>query len=85
MSWCRFFLQTISPSNDWPRLLDWARLDRIRVEGGLLLAKTTQSSRPLEISIDMTIDHVARHVNAPREPRSLARTTTSDVVTSKAA
>jgi TetR/AcrR family transcriptional regulator, transcriptional repressor for nem operon len=35
------------------------------VEGGLLLAKTTRSSRPLEIAIDMAIDHVAGHVNAP--------------------
>ena len=35
------------------------------VEGGLLLAKTTHSGRPLEIAIDMAIDHVARHVNAP--------------------
>jgi len=35
------------------------------VEGGLLLAKTTHSSRPLELSLDMAIDHVARHVNAP--------------------
>jgi TetR/AcrR family transcriptional regulator, transcriptional repressor for nem operon len=35
------------------------------VEGGLLLAKTTHSSRPLEIAIDMAIDYVARHVNVP--------------------
>jgi TetR/AcrR family transcriptional repressor of nem operon len=35
------------------------------VEGGLLLSKTTHSSRPLEIAIDMAIDHVARHVEAP--------------------
>jgi TetR/AcrR family transcriptional regulator, transcriptional repressor for nem operon len=35
------------------------------VEGGLLLAKTTRSSRPLEIALDMAIEHVARHVNAP--------------------
>ena len=35
------------------------------VEGGLLLSKTTHSSRPLEIAIDMAIDHVARHVKAP--------------------
>ena len=35
------------------------------VEGGLLLAKTTRSSRPLEIAMDMAIDHVARHLNAP--------------------
>src|SRR5437870_4760950 len=32
------------------------------VEGGLLLAKTAQSGRPLEIALDMAIDHVARHV-----------------------
>ena len=31
------------------------------VEGGLLLAKTTHSSRPLEIALDMAIDHVGRH------------------------
>jgi hypothetical protein len=30
------------------------------VEGGLLLSKTTRSSHPLEIAIDMAIDHVAR-------------------------
>jgi TetR/AcrR family transcriptional regulator, transcriptional repressor for nem operon len=35
------------------------------VEGGLLLAKTTHSSRALEVALDMAIDHVARHVNAP--------------------
>jgi AcrR family transcriptional regulator len=32
------------------------------VEGGLLLAKTTQSSRPLEIALDMAVDHVARRM-----------------------
>ena len=34
------------------------------VQGGLLLAKTSHSGRPLEIAIDMAIDHVARHVTA---------------------
>jgi AcrR family transcriptional regulator len=34
------------------------------VEGGLLLAKTTHSSRPLEIALDMAIEHVARHMTA---------------------
>jgi TetR/AcrR family transcriptional regulator, transcriptional repressor for nem operon len=34
------------------------------VQGGLLLAKTTHSSRPLEIALDMAIDHVARHMTA---------------------
>jgi len=35
------------------------------VEGGLLLAKTTHSSRPLEIALDMVVEHVARHVTTP--------------------
>lgn len=35
------------------------------VQGGLLLAKTTRSSRPLEIAVDMGIDHVARFMTAP--------------------
>ncbi len=30
------------------------------VQGGLLLSKTMQTSRPLEIAIDMAIDHIAR-------------------------
>jgi len=41
------------------------------VEGGLLLAKTTHSSPPLEIALDMAIDHVARHMTAwPGVPKS---------------
>lgn len=32
------------------------------IQGGLLLAKTTRSNRPLEIAIDMAIGHVARHM-----------------------
>jgi AcrR family transcriptional regulator len=32
------------------------------VQGGLLLSKTTHSSRPLEIALDMAVDHVARHM-----------------------
>jgi AcrR family transcriptional regulator len=35
------------------------------VQGGLLLAKTTHSSRPLEIALDMAVEHVARHVTKP--------------------
>ena len=38
------------------------------VEGGLLLAKTAQSGRPLEIALDMAVDHVTRHVRQPRPP-----------------
>jgi TetR/AcrR family transcriptional regulator, transcriptional repressor for nem operon len=30
------------------------------LEGGLLLAKTNRTSRPLELALDMAIDHVAR-------------------------
>ena len=43
-----------------PRKLAFALLSA--VQGGLLLAKTTHSSRPLEIALDMAIEHVARHV-----------------------
>lgn len=32
------------------------------VQGGLVLAKTTHSSQPLEIALDMAIDHVTRHM-----------------------
>jgi len=37
------------------------------VQGGLLLSKTTQTSRPLEIAIDMAVDHVARQMNSASE------------------
>ena len=30
------------------------------LEGGLLLAQTTRASRPLELALDMAIDHIAR-------------------------
>ncbi len=43
-----------------PRELAFALLSA--VQGGLLLAKTTRSSRPLEIAIDMAIEHVANHM-----------------------
>jgi TetR/AcrR family transcriptional repressor of nem operon len=41
------------------------------VQGGFLLSKTTQTSRPLEIAIDMAIDHIARHMSSAsqRDPR----------------
>jgi AcrR family transcriptional regulator len=41
------------------------------VQGGLLLSKTTQTSRPLEIAIDMAIDDIARHMSSAsrRSPR----------------
>jgi TetR/AcrR family transcriptional repressor of nem operon len=35
------------------------------VQGGLLLAKTTHSSRPLEIALDMAVEHVAKHITTP--------------------
>jgi len=52
----------LSASAD-PRNLALALLSA--VEGGLLLSKTTHSTRPLEIAFDMAIDHVARHIIAP--------------------
>jgi TetR/AcrR family transcriptional regulator, transcriptional repressor for nem operon len=41
------------------------------VQGGFLLSKTTQTSRPLEIAIDMAIDHIARNMSSTsqRSPR----------------
>src|SRR5215472_1786914 len=52
-----------------PRKLAFALLSA--VQGGLLLAKTTHSSAPLEIALDMAIDHVARHMTArPAAPKS---------------
>lgn len=45
-----------------PRSLALALLSA--VEGGLLLAKTTHSGRPLELALDMAIDHVARYMTA---------------------
>ena len=30
------------------------------LQGGLLLAQTTRTSRPLELALDMAIDHIAR-------------------------
>lgn len=38
------------------------------LQGGLLLAKTSRSSRPLEAALDMAIDHVARRAT-PRSSR----------------
>lgn len=58
----------LAPSAD-PRELAVALVSA--VEGGLLLSKTTQTSRPFEIAIDMAIDHIARHMNptSRRSPR----------------
>lgn len=36
------------------------------VQGGLLMGKTVRSSRPLEIAIDMAIDHIARCTTSAR-------------------
>ncbi len=34
-------------------------------EGGLLLSKTTHSNRPLEIALDMAVEHVAKNATTP--------------------
>jgi TetR/AcrR family transcriptional regulator, transcriptional repressor for nem operon len=39
---------------------DLATMVIAAIEGGLLLAKTTRASRPLELALDMAIEHVAR-------------------------
>ena len=46
--------------NTDPRRLSIAVLGAI--QGGLLLAKTERDSLPLELALDMAIDHVARHL-----------------------
>lgn len=38
------------------------------IQGGLLLAKTTRTVRPLELAFDMALEHVARHM--AKKPRS---------------
>nr|WP_298685498.1 TetR/AcrR family transcriptional regulator [uncultured Dongia sp.] len=38
------------------------------LQGGLLLAKTMHTSRPVEVALDMSLEHVARHMTA-RQPR----------------
>jgi AcrR family transcriptional regulator len=43
------------------------------VEGGLLLSKTMQSSRPLEIALDMAIDHIARQIVSASQRSSRKR------------
>ncbi|MBS0521061.1 MAG: TetR/AcrR family transcriptional regulator [Proteobacteria bacterium] len=55
---------TLAPSAD-PHELAVAVLGA--VQGGLLLAKTTRTNRPLELALDMAIDHVARHMTSPPE------------------
>lgn len=37
------------------------------LQGGLLLAKTSRSSRPLQVAMDMAIEHVARYSTNERE------------------
>jgi len=39
------------------------------LQGGLLLAQTTRSTRPLELSLDMAIDHIAAYVQHPPQSR----------------
>lgn len=48
----------LTPSAD-PHALALALLTA--VQGGLLLSKTTQSNQPLEIALDMAIDHISRY------------------------
>lgn len=42
------------------------------LQGGLLLAQTTRSTRPLEIALDMAIDHVANRLK-PNSPHRTER------------
>jgi AcrR family transcriptional regulator len=37
------------------------------LQGGLLLAQTTRGTRPLELALDMALDHVAQHLARARQ------------------
>jgi len=39
------------------------------LQGGLLLAQTTRSTRPLELALDMAIQHIATNVRPPPKSR----------------
>jgi TetR/AcrR family transcriptional repressor of nem operon len=41
------------------------------LQGGILLAQTMRSARPLELALDMALEHIARH--SPSQPVSLKR------------
>jgi len=45
---------------------DLATATMSALQGGLLLAQTTRSTRPLELALDMALEHVARHASARR-------------------
>lgn len=36
------------------------------LQGGLLLAQTTRSARPLELALDMALDYISAHARRPR-------------------
>jgi TetR/AcrR family transcriptional regulator, transcriptional repressor for nem operon len=42
------------------------------LQGGLLLAQATRSTRPLELALDAAIDHVARRLSAAERPTQRA-------------
>lgn len=50
----------LAPNSD-PQ--DLATAVMTALQGGLLLAQTTRSTRPLELALDMALEHVARHMS----------------------
>lgn len=52
------------------------------IQGGLLLAKTTRNTRPLELALDMAVDHVSRHMLAD-EGKSMKHSDTSRTQTQR--
>jgi AcrR family transcriptional regulator len=58
-----------SPSSN---LAELAEAMLAALQGGLLLAQTARSTRPLELALDMAIDHVATRLDADvRSPRMI--------------
>ena len=64
-TWASYFvagfaaIQTRTGKKSGADLKELAETMLVALQGGLLLAQTTRSTRPLELALDMAIDHVA--------------------------
>jgi AcrR family transcriptional regulator len=55
----------LAPKSD-PRDLATAVMSAI--QGGILLAQTTRTTRPLELALDMALEHIAHHLRGKAPP-----------------
>ena len=63
-------LEAIDGSASTPRaeLVELATTLLTALQGGLLLAQTTRSTRPLELGLDLAIDRIAERLTTPTRP-----------------